>query len=156
MLSRSRSCSSHAGIFISGVGGAYRLDGPPTLPRRVLGHPITISLTTDVKCVREALTTNCPSLSRISGLAPTSLPVIFSRMVVFPAFRRPMISTRNRSHMRLRSFDESPMLVRSTKQRSRATMELIQRERGEIESEVQRSLFEVNCKRNQTLSILFT
>src|ERR1700761_9296792 len=60
--------------------------------------------------VKEALTTNCPSLSRISGLAPTSLPVIFSRMVVFPAFRRPMIRTRNRLHTALRSSDVSSMV----------------------------------------------
>ena len=65
-----------------------------------------------------ALTTQRPSLSRISGKAPSSLPVIFSRMVVFPAFRRPMISTRNRLHNRLRSLDERSMLARSTKQRS--------------------------------------
>jgi hypothetical protein len=59
-------------------------------------------------------------LSRISGLAPSSLPVIFSRMVVFPAFHRPMISTRNRLHNRLRSLyetDEWAMLVRSTNRR---------------------------------------
>ena len=99
-------------------GGAYRLDGPPTLPWQVSGHPITISLTIDVRYMREAHTTRRPFLSRITGLAPSSLPVIFSRMVVFPAFRRPMISTRNRSHIWLSSSDERSMLV-STKQRSR-------------------------------------
>ena len=64
----------------------------------------------------EALTTKRPSLSRISRMAPSSLPVIFSRMVVFPAFRRPMINTR----YRLRYSNELSMLVRSTEQRSRS------------------------------------
>src|SRR5258708_17707264 len=70
---------------------------------------------------REAHTTKCPCWLRISGMAPSSLPVIFSRMVVFPAFRRPIISTRNRSrHNRLRASGEMSMLVRYTKQRNRS------------------------------------
>ncbi len=70
---------------------------------------------------RDAHTTKSPCWLRISGTAPSSLPVIFSRMVVFPAFRRPMISTRNRSrHNRLRCSGEmSSMLVSYTKQRDR-------------------------------------
>src|SRR5216684_984111 len=69
---------------------------------------------------REAHTTKHP-WSRISGMAPSSLPVIFSRMVVFPAFRRPIISTRNRLHNPLRSSGEmSSMLVSYAKQRNRS------------------------------------
>src|SRR5258708_39783089 len=68
---------------------------------------------------REAHTTKYP-WSRISGMAPSLLPVIFSRMVVFPAFRRPIISTRNRLHNRLRSLGETSMLMSYTKQRSRS------------------------------------
>src|SRR5258708_37188381 len=70
---------------------------------------------------RDAHTTKRPCWLRISGTAPSSLPVIFSRMVVFPAFRRPMISTRNRSrHNRLRCSGEmSSMLMSYTKQRDR-------------------------------------
>src|SRR5258707_3151736 len=68
---------------------------------------------------REAHTTKCPWL-RISGMPPSSLSVIFSRMVVFPAFRRPIISTRNRSHTRLRSSGETSILVSYTKQRNRS------------------------------------
>src|SRR5258708_27397707 len=40
---------------------------------------------------REAHTTKSPCWLRISGMAPSSLTVIFSKMVVFPAFRRPII-----------------------------------------------------------------
>jgi hypothetical protein len=70
---------------------------------------------------REAHTTKSPCWSRISGMAPSSLPVIFSRMVVFPAFRRPIISTRNRSrHNCLSSLGEASMLVSYTKQRNRS------------------------------------
>ena len=94
-------------------GGAYQLDGPPTLPWRVLGRPVTFSLTINVRYMWEAHTTKSPSLLQISGLAPSSLPVIFSIMVVFPAFRQPMISMRNRSHNRRRSSDETSMLVKS-------------------------------------------
>src|SRR5258708_25070936 len=70
---------------------------------------------------RDAHTTKYPRWLRISGTAPSSLPVIFSRMVVFPAFRRPMISTRNRSrHNRLRCSGEmSSMLMSYTKHRDR-------------------------------------
>jgi len=67
---------------------------------------------------REAHTTKRPR-SRISGMAPSSLPVIFSRMVVFPAFRRPIISTRNRLQNCLRSSGETSMLVGYTKWRNR-------------------------------------
>src|SRR5258707_3540259 len=73
---------------------------------------------------REAHTTKCPCWLRISGTAPSSLPVIFSRMVGFPAFRRPIISTRNRSrHNRLRSSGETSMLVSYTIQRNRSNDE---------------------------------
>ena len=94
----------------------------------------------------KARNTSCPCLSRIIGLAPSSLPVIFSRMVVFPAFRRPMINTRNRSHARRMSSDEMSMLLRSRKQRNRSdddpAMEVVHPEDVyEIESEVQRSTF---------------
>ena len=96
--------------------------------------------------MREAHTTKRPSLSRISGLAPASLPVIFSRMVVFPAFRRPMISTRNRLHNRPRSLDERSMLVRFTKQKGRsndwlgADFKLRKKEVYKVESEVRREV----------------
>ena len=76
MLSRSQSYSSHTIIFVSGrknKGGAYRLDGPPTLPWQVLGPPITFSLTIDVRYMREAHTTKSPCLLQISGLAPSLL-----------------------------------------------------------------------------------
>ena len=65
--------------------GAYRLDGPPTLPGEVLGRPITVTVTIDVRYMREheAHTAKRPSLSRIFGLAPASLPVIFSRWWFF-------------------------------------------------------------------------
>ena len=109
--------------------------------------------------MRGTLTTKRPSLSRITGLAPTSLPVIFSRIVVFPAFRRPMISTRNRLHSRLISSDKmfADMLVRSSKQSSRCddAGELTGERRKEIESEVQRSTFIVRMwlkRSQQTLS----
>ena len=86
-----------------------------------------------IKYIRErgAHTTRRPSWSRISGMTPSSLPVIFSRMVVFPAFRRPIISTRNRLHNRLRSSGEVSMLVSYTKQKSRSKMQVAE-QRGSV------------------------
>ena len=99
--------------------------------------------------MRKAHTIKCPFLSRITGLAPSSLPVMFSRMVVFPAFRRPMINTRNRSHTRRMSSDETSMLVRSTKQRNQgddgSPMEVVHPEDVyKIESEVQLQMISAN------------
>ncbi len=84
--------------------------------------PVLYSTRLSVKHIqeREAHTTKCPSGSWISGVAPSSLPVIFSRMVVFPAFRRPITSTRNRLQSCLISSVEMSMFVSYTKQRNRS------------------------------------
>ena len=99
--------------------------------------------------MRKAHTIKRPPLSRITGLAPSSLPVMFSRMVVFPAFRRPMINTRNRLHTRRMSSDGTSMLVRSTKQRNQGDdgppMEVVHPEDVyKIESEVQLQMISAN------------
>ena len=110
--------SSHAGILSVGVRihlSTQRTSNPVlTSVGSSYNHQLAFNVMLDIYKPVPAVPLSILSLSRISGLAPTSLPVIFSRMVDFPAFRRPMISKRKRLHNRLRSSDERSMLVRYT------------------------------------------
>lgn len=92
-----------------------------------------IGSTTDDIQEKDPHTTKCPDLSRISGLTPASLPVIFSTTVVFPAFCRPIIKMRNRGHNCLILSGGTSILMKSTEQ-SRTGVDGQLQEKGKAKS----------------------